>query len=434
MKRKMVTALMATAILAMGAGAICVNADGAAETFEILMYSDWYTDGWKALESYIHENAETLGFDINISTMEGGDQGDSVWQVKFATDDLPDMGMFYTPQWIQAKCNGLDKIVDLSGISSADEYDKTVMDAYTVDEKLCAVPINTSIIAGMWYNKEVFADCGITELPTTLEELKEDCKIIKDKGYIPVYFSGADTWSFGPALESSVGADAQELCGSVQAFVEALGKHEILWSDCKNTLEQLKFWKGMIDEGYINETYMADTFENSQEALANGECAMCPMGTWIADNIASKYPDKSEQIGAFPMPTETGENWVNMHMPYSLAITAACENQELAKEAVNWIASSEAQQIYADAQPGLYLNKKVTSDVPPSTKELYEAAEKTGKLTNDWQEIVKYSYGNFQQYVADYFVGSDTDPTCVMEAMDEETARNATAAGDEAWN
>lgn len=434
MKRKVASILLAAScVVSTMAGGVNVMADEKPESLEILMYSDWYTDGWKALESYIHDNADTLGFDIEISTMEGGDQGDSVWQVKFATDDLPDMGMFYTPQWIQAKCNGLDKIVDLSGIDCMSEYDDTVLDAYTVDGKLCAIPINTSIIAGMWYNKDVFDACGIKDLPTTHEELLQDCQTIKDAGYTPIYLSGADTWSLGLAFESSIGADAQEMKGSVKDFVDALGKHEISWTDCKNVQTQLEFMKSVIDEGYVNETYMADSFENAQEALANGECAMMPMGTWIADNIQSKYPDKADKLGAFPMPTATGDNWVNMHMPYSLAVTTACKDTELAKKAVNWIGSSEAQQIYADAQPGLYLNKNIEANAPQSTIELYDAATESNHLTNDWQEIVKYSYGNFQQYVADYFVSSDKDASSVMEAMDAETARNAEAAGDENW-
>lgn len=410
-------------------------APGEVETLEVLMYADWYTDGWKALESYIHENAATLGFDIELSTMEGGDQGDSVWQVKFATDDLPDLGVFYTPQWIQAKCNGLDKIVDLTGIESAAEYDSSVLDAYSMDGKLYAMPINTSIIVGMWYNKDVMEACGIEELPTNYDELKEVCETVKNAGYLPIYFSGGDTWSLGPALESAVGADAQELSGGAKEFTAAIGNHEKLWTDCANTLDALAFWKEMIKSGYVNETYMADTFENSQDALANGECAMCPMGTWVIDNIMTKYPDKVDSIGAFPLPSKTGENWVNMHMPYSLAVTTNCRNVELGKKAVDWIASSEAQQIYADAQPGLYLNKNIVlNEVPTSTMELYEAAQKSNKLTNDWQEIVKYSFGNFQQYVADYYIGSDDDPVCVMEAMDAETRRNAEAAEDPAWN
>lgn len=194
MKRKVASILLAAScVVSTMAGGVNVMAAEKPQSLEILMYSDWYTDGWKALESYIHDNADTLGFDIEISTMEGGDQGDSVWQVKFATDDLPDMGMFYTPQWIQAKCNGLDKIVDLSGIDCMSEYDDTVLDAYTVDGKLCAIPINTSIIAGMWYNKDVFDACGIKDLPTTHEELLQDCQTIKDAGYTPIYLSGADT-------------------------------------------------------------------------------------------------------------------------------------------------------------------------------------------------------------------------------------------------
>lgn len=414
--------------------AMTVSADEKVETLEVLMYSDWYTDGWKALEQYIHDNSADLGFDISLSTMEGGDQGDSVWQVKFATEDLPDLGMFYTVQWVQSKCSGLDKLVDLTGIASTEEYEQSVIDAYTVDGKLLGMPINTSIPVGMWCNKVVLADCGIEEYPTTLAELEEDCAIIKEKGYTPIFFSGADMWSFGPGAEVTIGADAQRMYGNVQDFIDALGANEVQWTACTDTITELAFWKKMIQEGYVNETYMADTFENGQDALANGECAFYPMGSWVADNIQSKYPEKETEISAFMMPTESGENWVSLHMPYTLAVTTSCKDVELGKKVVDWIASSEAQQVYADAQAGLYLNKNVTSEVPASTNDLYQAGLEAEKLTNDWQEIVKYSYGNLQQYISDYYVSDEEDATVVMQAMDDETARNAKAAGDENWD
>ena len=95
------------------------------ETFSVLMYTDWYKAGWQALEKHINDNADQLGFKLEISKIQGGDQGDQVIKTKFASNDLPDIIQVYKPQWVAANTNGgLDKLVDLSGIASQSEYDE----------------------------------------------------------------------------------------------------------------------------------------------------------------------------------------------------------------------------------------------------------------------------------------------------------------------
>lgn len=48
------------------------------QTLSVLMYTDWYKAGWQALEKHINDNADELGFKLEISKIQGGDQGDQV--------------------------------------------------------------------------------------------------------------------------------------------------------------------------------------------------------------------------------------------------------------------------------------------------------------------------------------------------------------------
>ena len=56
---------------------------------------------------------------------------------------------------------------------------------------------------------------------------------------------------------------------------------------------------------------------------------------------------------------EDTENYTDSSLPGAIGITTAGKDVEVAKRAVDFISSSKAQQIYADAQPGIYLNKNV---------------------------------------------------------------------------
>ena len=60
-------------------------------TLTMLTFTEWYKDGWKALENYINENSDELGFKLDIQQIAGGSEGEEVVKARFATGDLPDM-------------------------------------------------------------------------------------------------------------------------------------------------------------------------------------------------------------------------------------------------------------------------------------------------------------------------------------------------------
>lgn len=405
---------------------------GKVKTVSVLMYTDWYKSGWKALEKYINDNSDKLGFKLEISKIQGGSQGDQVLQTKFATDDLPDIIQVYKPQWVESYAKGLDKLVDLTGLDCVSEYDQKALDGtFVYKNKLYAVPIDSVVLSGVFYNKKVFEKAGV-EIPKTWDEFLKVCKKLKDMGVTPVYYSGKDAWSIQPPTISGILNDAVAQNTNTFGLMGKINENKLKFADCKNFVDTIKRTKDLIDLGYVNKTYLSDTVDNAHQALANGECAMYINGTWCADNINEKFPDKINDIGAFAIPTPSGDNYINMFTPYSLALTTNCKDVELGKKVLNFIASKEAQQIYADAQPGVYLNKNVTSKIPQATADL-KAIMDSGKSMTDWEEINKYSYGNLSEPLLNYYTGSIKDAVGVAKALDDETERNAKAQGDSNW-
>lgn len=433
------SALMAASMLGCGGGNAGEPAQtstsqggGKVETLTVLMYTDWYKSGWEALENYINENSEKLGFKLEISKIQGGSQGDQVLQTKFATDDLPDIIQVYKPQWVDSYANGLDKLVDLTGLESASQYDEKALDGtFVYKDKLYAMPIDSVVLSGVFYNKAVFESAQV-EIPTTWDEFLAVCKTLKEKGVTPVYYSGKDAWSVQPPTISGIVSDAAEKGITTFDLMEQIGENKLKFEECSNFVDLIERTKDLIDQGYVNETYLSDTVDNAHQALANGECAMYINGTWCADNIAEKFPDKIDDIGAFALPTPSGDNYINMFTPFALALTTQCKNVELGKKAIDFIASAEAQQIFADAQPGVYLNQKVTSEIPKATAELKEIMD-SGKSMTDWEEINRYSYGNLSEPLLNYYTGTLNDAVDVAKALDAETERNAKAQGDSNW-
>ena len=139
----------------------------------VLTFADWYGEGMKALESYIHENAQELGFDVEIEMIAGGTEGEELIRAKFATGDLPDLLVNYGCKWLDYSWNVLDKMVPLENVDMS-EYDEEMLKAgyYIHNDQLYNVPIQSAELYGVFYNKEVFEAAGITELPTNLEEFE----------------------------------------------------------------------------------------------------------------------------------------------------------------------------------------------------------------------------------------------------------------------
>ena len=80
------------------------------------------------------------------------------------------------------------------------------------ENEVYGIPI-TVVGRGVLYNKKVFKEAGITELPKTPDEFITDLKAVKDKtDAIPLYTNYAAGWTMGgqcdPAISGSATGDS----------------------------------------------------------------------------------------------------------------------------------------------------------------------------------------------------------------------------------
>lgn len=402
-------------------------------TATILMYTDWYKDGWVALEKHINENAEELGFKLEIQTVAGGDEGDQLIKVKFASDDLPDLIQTYGPKWVDSAADSLDKLVDLTDIIDVSKYDQETLETFCiVDDKLLAVPMDPTSLTGVLYNKEVFETLNL-EIPTNWDEFLAVCETISKEGITPVYCTYKDTWTSQLFALNGMSIDIAESGLGFAGFIEALDTNQMKYQDCTNFIEAIERSKELVESNYINETYLSDSYDNGQEALINGDAAMIINATWTAETMASKYADKIDNIGGFPLPTPDGENYVVKTVPFGVSIPTSAPDQELSTKVLEYISSTEAQQVYASAQPGIYAHTEVESDLLVAQQDLKEYAEKGNSMT-DFEELVAYKYGSFAEYLLNYYTGTFSSAEDVVKAMDEEVTKNAASKEDSNWN
>ena len=403
-------------------------------TLSVLTFADWYGDGMKALENHINSNAEELGFKIQIDAIAGGSEGEELLRAKFATGDLPDLLVSYGAKWLDNSAHVLEQMIPLENVDMS-EYDEELLKSgrFIYKDELYNVPIETATLFGVFYNKDVFEAAGITEVPTNWEEFEACCETLIEYGVTPIYYSGADNWTLQTFTHFGFNQDVIDSGLSFTDYWGEINTNKRHYTDAANFKDSLQLSKDIIGKGYVNETFLSDSYDMCQTAIAEGTAAMHINGTWFYDEIASKYPDNPEvtdNIGSFVLPLYD-ENYVISSIPRSIGMTEACKDRELGEKALNFIASSAAQQIYADAQPGIYWNQKVECALPEAYSSLYNEML-AGNSMMLWQSGNIYGYGDYGTHVQDFLAGG-MEIDQVIELLDSATAENAIAAGDSNW-
>ncbi|WP_235912293.1 extracellular solute-binding protein [Ruania zhangjianzhongii] len=131
-------------------------------------------------------------------------------------------------------------------------------------------------IEGFWYNKELFDQAGITELPTTLEELYDAIDALKDAGITPIGVGAGDGWPaahywYNFALKSCSPEVLQQ------------SQSELAWDDpC--FVEAGEMLAEFVAAEPFQDGFLATSAQqgagSSAGMLATGEVAMELMGHW----------------------------------------------------------------------------------------------------------------------------------------------------------
>ncbi len=260
------------------------------------------SNGLLAAVDYVNAHAEEIGAKLILEKVPDGDQGEQVIQVRYAGgEDVPDILYFQPVSYTNSRLSVADNFVDLT----ANDYSYLYSDSYLrtpgylLDGKLYNLPIATGGGMYMFYNKDVLAASGITEVPTTWDAFLADCEAIKANGISPVYYSGVDTWT-------------------LQFFALT---------------------------------------------LLDGTCAFYAQGDWVVGELEKIDADKTaSSIGAFLIPL-ADHLYCGVGVNKGFYVSKNGKNPELAQKVMEALVSPEAQQAYFDAQSGIPIANGVTADL-----------------------------------------------------------------------
>ncbi len=154
-------------------------------------------------------------------------------------------------------------------------------------------------VVGVFYNKRIFQEQGLSE-PKTHEELLQAAEKLKAAGVIPIAFANQNKWPAGHTFSVFAG----NIAGRDKQAQAISG--EIPWTDPEFVRAiQIPFVE-MNQAGYFIPEVNAVTYDDWQTLFFAGQAAMSLTGTWqIADY--SNQENMTDPVGFFFYPSIDGK-------------------------------------------------------------------------------------------------------------------------------
>ncbi len=274
--------------------------------------------------------------------------------------------------------------MDCSGIPGVKEnFVATSLEPWTAaDGKLFAVPF-AAVSQPIYYNKKIFADNGITELPKTWEEFIAMCQKLKDNG-VTVFANGlASNWDILECV----------FLGMVPNYITAEGR--IAYEKGEKKFNDPEFVRILTDFAKLV-PFLPEGFESIDNDNANiffgmSNSAMLMDGSWSCGPLNDDY-DIDWGTMAFPAP-EGMTPGMCFHPDMGITGNNATKHPEEVKAFLAWLATPEGAQITADYLPAGFfpmINAPITFKNTRVTDILSLNQGKTLDARFVWPKLIDY--------------------------------------------
>ncbi len=234
------------------------------------------------------------------------------------------------------------KLQDLSSffepLGTFDEMNEKYMwaDKKMYDNTVYGIAHLGTIAGGICYNKRIWSEAGITELPKTPEDFIADLRLIAENtDAIPYYTNFADaSWTlvqWASLVNSASGSKTYEtdiLTSKRDLFVPGDAYYEVY----KLMYDVFK------DPALHEEDPMTSDWEGCKKAINEGKIATMVMGSWAVSQFkeAGSNPD---DIGYMPAPfSVNGKQYAESTSDYCLGVNKnrSDDIKELGKKYITW--------------------------------------------------------------------------------------------------
>ena len=291
LKKKLLAGTAAAFAVGILGGAMSVSAAD-----DITLWYYWETEGHqKALDEMIATYNESQdAYNLTAKYVPFADFKKQL-SIGASASELPDLVILDSPD--HASYGSMGIFADLTGKFDVSTYYEGPVASATLDDTLYGVPFGCNCLA-LYYNEDMFEAAGITEVPTTWDELKEAAEKLTSDNVTGLAFCSVQneegTFNFVPWLWST-GATSYEI-------------------NSENGIRALSFVKDLIDSGVMSKECINWTQGDVMNQFISGNVAMMINGPWQIPTMREEAPELNYNVALIPMDAEYasvigGENY-----------------------------------------------------------------------------------------------------------------------------
>ncbi len=218
-------------------------------------------------------------------------------QTRVATGDIPDLASWQPTTSMLTALQAPANLLPLDDAPWLDAMDPAVRDiAGFVDDTRYAAIVSSPSVMGVYYNKAVFAQHGITDLPQSWDEMLDVARTIQAGGGTAFVEAGGAQWPTQWAVQMQLAEAAQ---GGLWDEVNA---GETAFTDSP-IIDAIATYQGMVDEGLYNDDLRTATFEDQSAHLFAGDGAMALQVNALLEQLLTQYDAAQidDTLGWFPI-------------------------------------------------------------------------------------------------------------------------------------
>lgn len=189
-------------------------------------------------------------------------------------------------------------------------------------------------MTGVFYNKALAEQIGMTEPPKSLAEFDALLAAAKEAGIQPIMQFNKGTGGYAFPLQNLMGA-----YGPPEPINDWIFQKEGATINTPENLQAAEHLDGWIKAGYLPADGNAIEYFQMMSRFIGGEGLFMFNGDWESGNLDANAKD---QFGFFIMPSlEEGGRHASMSAPLSFGIGAKAANPDCAAVFLDWVATNE---------------------------------------------------------------------------------------------
>jgi raffinose/stachyose/melibiose transport system substrate-binding protein len=254
---------------------------------------------------------------------------------------------------------------------------------------LWAMGLNYSM-TGVFYNKELATQLGMTEPPKTLAELDALLAKAKEAGIQPIMQWNKGTGGLAFPLQNLMGA-----YGAPEPINDWIFQKDGATINTPENLEAANHLENWVKAGYFPADANAIEYFQMMSRFMGGEGLVMFNGDWESGNFDKSAAGK---FGFFLMPTEeAGGRHASMSAPLTFGIGAKAVNKDCAAFFLDWVATNEqARKINVEvggSNPGGPPDLAIPAVTPGSVTEASLAAGNVLATENGAMDFIANATG-----------------------------------------